>query len=388
MATEDDTFDIDIYGDEPSEVQAQDAQDANGEEYELDFSTTNDEAVENDNSTARTVAGGVQTEDVQNATEPARSESQQPSNPQQGTKRKAPDDGYPEGREGDYEPDNPAVDGFTVSIDARHTPANDPYATPALRLTELQWWTTEEDIRAFCAKARVEDQLKELSFGEHKINGKSRGEMYLEFESSSAAGKVKAEVEKEVKATATESGAKRKEFLVEFTTVGNSFKMAAGGAGPKKDYQQQSYNRGGYNNSDRGNFNNRGNFRGGFQNRGGGFNNRGGMYQQSNGPQSGWGGGNGMMPNMGGAGFNPMMAGMNMMGGFNNMGRGGMMGMNQGGGGMPMMGMNRGGMMGMNMGMMGRGGWNGGFQGNGMGQQGWQGGGGGMQQGNKRAKME
>ena len=247
---------------------------------------------------------------------------------------------------------------------------------PALRLTELQWWTTEEDLRSYCAKAGVEDQLKELSFGEHKIDGKSRGEAYLEFESASAAEKVKTEVEMAVEASASESGAKRKDWLIEYTQVGNGFKMAAGNTGPKKDYQQQgAYNRGNYNNSDRGNFHSRGNFRGGggFQNRGGGFNNRGGMYQQPNPSQGGWGGGGGgMMPNMGGAGFNPMMAGMNMMSGFNNhMGRGGMMGMNP-------MGMGRGGMMGMNMGMMGRGGWNGGFegQGNGMGQQGWQGGGG------------
>ena len=79
-----------------------------------------------------------------------------------------------------------------------------------------------------------------------------------------------------------------------------------------------------------------------------------------------------------------MMAGMNMMGGFNmDMGRGGMMGMNQGGGGMPMMGMNRGGMMGYEHGDDGprRVEWRILPQGNGMGQQGWQGGGGGMQQG-------
>jgi hypothetical protein len=386
MATEDDTFDIDIYGDEPSEAQPTEAQGANDEEYELDFSTTNEETFNADESTAQAVAGDEEVEEMRTTTEAKHAESKDAPQPQQGTKRKAPDDGYADGREANYDPDNPAVDGFAVSLDARHTPAKDPYAMPALRLTELQWWTTEEDLRSFCAKAGVEDQLKELSFGEHKINGKSRGEAYLEFDSASAAEKVKTEVEKAVDASATESGAKRKDWLIEYTQVGNGFKMAAVNTAPKKDYQQQGgYNRGNYNNTDRGNFHSRGNFRGGgFQNRGGGFNNRGGMYQQSNPSQGGWGAGNGMMPNMGGAGFNPMMAGMNMMGGFNNnMGRGGMMGMNP-------MGMGRGGMMGMNMGMMGRGGWNGGFQGQGnaMGQQGWQGGGGGMQQGNKRARMD
>ena len=247
MATEDDTFDIDIYGDEPSEAQPTEAQAPNAEDDEIDFSTTNEEDVTADNSTAQAVAGDEIAEAEQQSTDAKRTESQDPPAPQQGTKRKAPDDGYAEGPEADYDPNNPAVDGFVVSLDARHTPAHDPYAIPALRLTELQWWTTEEDLRSYCAKAGVENQLKELSFGEHKINGKSRGEAYLEFDSSSAAEKVKTEVEKEVKASANESGAKRKECLVEYTKVGNSFKMAAGDTGPKKDYQQQgAYNRGGY----------------------------------------------------------------------------------------------------------------------------------------------
>ena len=385
MATEDDTFDIDIYGDEPNEAQQAEPQGANGDEYELDFSTTADDVTEQSESTTRVVASGEQV-DIAQATMSKQTTSKD-SPQQQGTKRKAPDDGYPEEREDDYGTEQYAADDFADSLDAKHGSTGDPYAMPALKLTELQWWTTEEDLRGYCAKAGVENQLKELSFGEHKINGKSRGEAYLEFGSASAAEKVKNEFERAVAASQSESGSKRKDWLIEYSHPGNGFRMAAGATLPKKDYQQQGAynNRGGYNNDNRG----RGNFRGGnYNNRGGGFNNRGGMYQQSNPSQGGWGGGNSMVPNMGG-GFNPMMGMMPNMANFNmGMGRGGFNNMNG-------MSMGRGGMnMGMNMGMMGRGGWNnGGFQGgqgNGMGQQGWHGGGGGggMQGGNKRAKME
>ena len=379
MATEDDTFDIDIYGDDPSDAQQAEAQVTGGDAYKLDFSTTNDEDANQPNS-APQATGGSEINNQKTEQQATRDKSSEIPNTQQGTKRKALDDDHDESIGSDSQRPGPVTTNSVTSLDTRPTSAADPYAMPALRLTELQWWITEEDLRSYCAKAGVEDQLKELSFGEHKINGKSRGEAYLEFESSSAAEKVKNGIDKAIQASANESGAKRKDWLIEFTHVGNNFKMAASSSAPKKDHQQSNYNRGGYNNSDRGGYNNRGNFRGGgFQNRGNFNNTRGGMYQQSNPSQGGWGGGNGMMPNMGGGDFNPMM-GMNMMGGFNNMG------MNQGGG-MPMMNMNRGGMMGMNM--MGRGGWNGGFQGqgNGMGQQGWQDGGG-SQQGHKRTRME
>lgn len=380
MATDDDNFDIDIYGDDPNEAQPKEAP----VEDELDFSTANDDATYSEELPTQAGAGNEQVKAEQDS-KPAHSTGQ--SQAQQGTKRKAEEEANEDGPAADYGADNYAEGGYTDYTNTKHEAAGDPYAMPALKLTELQWWTTEEDLRAFCAKAGVEDQLKELSFGEHKINGKSRGEAYLEFSSPSAAENVKYEIEKAVTASQSESGSKRKDWLVEYSQPGNGFRMAAGSSGPKKDYQQNSgaYNsRGGYNNERGG----RGNFRGNnYNNRGGGFNNRGGMYQQSNPSQGGWGGaGNGMMPNMG-AGFNPMMAGMmGNMGGFNGMGMGRGNFNNMGG-----MGMGRGGMNMMNMGMMARGGWNGGFQGGGQ-QGGWQSGGGGgggqMQGGNKRARME
>ena len=51
----------------------------------------------------------------------------------------------------------------------------DPGATSALLLSELQWWTTDDDIRNWIRRASCEDELKDITFSEHKVNGKSKG---------------------------------------------------------------------------------------------------------------------------------------------------------------------------------------------------------------------
>ena len=386
MSADDDTFDIDIYGDDaeqqlPEEThEQQQEEDLYAEEDGLDGN--NEDATQRQDSSAQahTVAEDIDTSEVKpeqtspsTEAQPNASKTATPQPPpQQGTKRKksSEDDDH------DYDTSHPVVDGFAVQLDARPT---DPGAMPALKLADLHWWTTEDDLRAFCARASVEEELRELSFGEHKINGKSRGDAYLEFASPAAATAAKREIEKGGK---EETGVRRTPFSVFFTAVGDPFKTGPGVGGGKKEFVSQGNARGGAYNSQ--GFVNRGNFGGGRgggfnQNRGGGggFNNNGGMYNspRPNTQQGGWGNmnGNGMAAgyNAGGGyggnfgGANPMMGGMGMggMGMGMGMNRGGMMGnmMGRGGfGGMAGMGMNRGGMMG-NMGnMMGRGGWGGG----------------------------
>jgi hypothetical protein len=51
----------------------------------------------------------------------------------------------------------------------------DPGATTALLISELHWWNTDDDIRGWINQAQVEDELKEITFSEHKVNGKSKG---------------------------------------------------------------------------------------------------------------------------------------------------------------------------------------------------------------------
>lgn len=51
----------------------------------------------------------------------------------------------------------------------------DPGATTSLLISELHWWNTDDDIRGWINQAQVEDELKEITFSEHKVNGKSKG---------------------------------------------------------------------------------------------------------------------------------------------------------------------------------------------------------------------
>lgn len=51
----------------------------------------------------------------------------------------------------------------------------DPGATTALLISELNWWNTDDDLRGWVNQAQVEDELKEITFSEHKVNGKSKG---------------------------------------------------------------------------------------------------------------------------------------------------------------------------------------------------------------------
>jgi len=51
----------------------------------------------------------------------------------------------------------------------------DPGATSAITVSELNWWDTDDDVRGWVADAGCEDELKDITFSEHKVNGKSKG---------------------------------------------------------------------------------------------------------------------------------------------------------------------------------------------------------------------
>jgi hypothetical protein len=51
----------------------------------------------------------------------------------------------------------------------------DPGATAALMINDLNWWISEEDIRGWANQGCCEDELNEVTFNEHKVNGKSKG---------------------------------------------------------------------------------------------------------------------------------------------------------------------------------------------------------------------
>ena len=140
MADED--FEIDIYGDANGE-QADNRQDDDGNNYD------DSEAQHHggDDNEANGQGYGDSHDDSMETGQQDRSGQNASSAPQQGVKRKE-------------------------GSDERLV---DPGATTALLISELNWWTTDDDIRGWAVQASCEDELRDITFSEHKVNGKSKG---------------------------------------------------------------------------------------------------------------------------------------------------------------------------------------------------------------------
>ncbi len=152
MASEEDNFDIDIYGDGGPEGNDGDYKQ---EDNEISLELSNDEQQnshgnikQEDLSTATSTING-ETPYNESTTGTLHTAQSQPSTPapQQGVKRKESSDDRP----------------------------TDPGATTALLISDLHWWTTEDDVRGWANQAGCEDELKDVTFSEHKVNGKSKG---------------------------------------------------------------------------------------------------------------------------------------------------------------------------------------------------------------------
>lgn len=51
----------------------------------------------------------------------------------------------------------------------------DPGATTALFVSDLHWWVNDDDVRGWANQSQCEDELEDITFSEHKVNGKSKG---------------------------------------------------------------------------------------------------------------------------------------------------------------------------------------------------------------------
>ncbi|EXJ64335.1 hypothetical protein A1O7_00671 [Cladophialophora yegresii CBS 114405] len=349
-SADEDNFDIDIYGDGEGDITADGTMDYKaGDDDDLQFNIdTDEEAPPPKESQVKT-----ELEEEQ----PPPPSTSVPPQPQ----RKVEDDKI---KKSEPIPSKPAVP--QQGVKRKETSDERPIdhgATNALMISDLHWWTTEDDIRGWVNDAGAEDELKDLTFSEHKVNGKSKGQVYLEFSSPQASTAARHKIE-----SLTGNQPSSRKHTVAFTSATqNPFKTLPKDA-PARARDERPARGGSFNSGPRGDYglNNQG-FRGG---RGGNFN-RGGYNQNSHYNRN-------FSPPMGGynnqnMGFQGTMGMGNNYGGFNNRGgmmnnnmRGGMGGMRGGRGGMnTFMGMAGGmgvGNMGMNPMMAGMG--MGGFQGN------------------------
>ncbi|EXJ92444.1 hypothetical protein A1O3_00995 [Capronia epimyces CBS 606.96] len=346
MATEEDNFDIDIYGDGEGDLGA----DAGSMDYKVEEKEqAQDLGVEQEGTDAA--------EETEVKHEPEEGQPQVPGALQDQVK---PQDEHSSDDQG--VPAQPTTLQGTKRKETSDDRPVDHGATNALMISDLHWWITEDDVRGWANEAGAEDELRELSFSEHKVNGKSKGQAYLEFSSPQAATATKHKIESRA---GNQPGARRHSVVFTNATQ-NPFKTlpkepartrderpAVRGSfhsAPRADHgygtpnqgfrggRGGSFNRGGYNAHNQynrnfsgpmGGFNNNNTM--GFQGNIGmgnnyvGFNRGGMMGNPMRGNMGGMrgvrGGMNNMMPmgggmGMGNMGMNPLMTGMGMTGGF------------------------------------------------------------------------
>ena len=148
MATEDDNFDIDIYGDGGG-YNTNEQGDFKHDDSELIL----DAPEQNQNGTGQG--------DGSAESKPKAEEGQGTNGEYVMTTDSTPQHGLPaqQGVKRKDHDDRPS----------------DPDATTALLISDLYWWTTDDDIRGWITEAGCEEELKDVTFSEHKVNGKSKG---------------------------------------------------------------------------------------------------------------------------------------------------------------------------------------------------------------------
>ena len=158
-SADEDNFDIDIYGDGDGDLGTDGAMDYKQEDDDLQFNVDEEE----DNPPIEETR--------------ADAESEQPQPPPSSTDTPQPQ-GAAEGDQSHKSNSGPPKPAAPQGVKRKETSDERPVdhgATSALMISDLHWWTTEDDIRGWINDVGAEVELKELTFSEHKVNGKSKG---------------------------------------------------------------------------------------------------------------------------------------------------------------------------------------------------------------------
>lgn len=172
MATEEDNFDIDIYGDggDGGDDYQHDVTDETGvkdeDVSEAVIGTTDTNSLVRQNSSANPVANG------QEAYQDPKLENGHTEANDTGQKIASTDDSVQDSAP--LPKQAPQTQGLKRKDGSDDRPI-DANATTALFISELHWWVTDDDIRGWANQSQCEDELEDITFSEHKVNGKSKG---------------------------------------------------------------------------------------------------------------------------------------------------------------------------------------------------------------------
>lgn len=164
----DDDFDIDIYGDTNNEQETPSTPTVKDEEGDIKIEGANNDDAEAANKPAEVDEDEQDTEYVD-----INVESGNDGHPQEQRQQiKSTDES---GKDALNIPKQaPQQQGVKRKEGSDERPI-DPGATTALLISDLHWWNTDDDVRGWINQAQCEDELKDITFSEHKVNGKSKG---------------------------------------------------------------------------------------------------------------------------------------------------------------------------------------------------------------------
>lgn len=178
----------------------------------------------------------------------------------------------------------------------------DPNVQNALYVGELDWWVSDEEIRRIANDIGIPIRLNDVTFSEHKVNGKSKGLAFVETADEDEARRLKAWFE------SNDVNHKRATVTLATSASGNPFKTLPKDPPPRENRPMRGGGRGGMAMGAR---------------EGGGRRDGGNMPAMAGAPMRMGGANNGQGGNMAAAMMNPMMMGMMGGGGRGGFGRGG-----------------------------------------------------------------